>query len=79
MTHNQAILARLIALNALQKAKLPPPPNPAALAMSALREAIESKQSEIISMATTGKADTDAYRQAKSQLQRWQAAWQANR
>lgn len=79
MTQNQALLAHIIAINALQKAKLPPAPSPAALVMSALIEAIEAKQSEIISMATAGKTDTDAYRQAKIQLQRWQSAWQANR
>jgi len=79
MTHNQKLLAQMVAREAVHRASrahLPPPQN---RVVEALGEAIESKRSELLALVWAGRFETDVYHEAKAQLARWTEAWNSNR
>lgn len=79
LTHNQKVLATIQAGIAVSKARQTQRASPQILVMEALREAIDSKRSELEALILAGKLDTEAYRKAKAQLSRWSEAWASNR
>ncbi|MFM0411229.1 hypothetical protein [Paraburkholderia dipogonis] len=79
MTHNEKLLAQIVAHHAVQKASRADVRSPQERVMEALREAIESKRNEVQALALTGRFDTDSYHIAKAQLAKWTEAWNSNR
>ncbi len=79
MTHNQKVLAQIVAQYAVQKAGRVDVRPPQDRVMKALGEAIESKRNEVQALVLAGRFETDAYRTAKAQLAKWTEAWNSNR
>ena len=78
-THNKTLLAAIQASRAVDKARRAHLPQPQIRVMEALREAIDSKSSDLRALVLAGKLETDAYRQAKAEHARWTQAWNSNR
>lgn len=79
MTHNQTVLAQIVAHHAVQKASRTDVRPPRERVMEALGEAIDSKQKELQALVLAGRIQTDDYRAAKAQLAKWSDAWNSNR
>ncbi|MDL5034277.1 hypothetical protein QRD43_20415 [Pelomonas sp. APW6] len=79
LTTNQVVLARLLAANAISKASRTPVEPPQRQVMEALREAIAGKQRELEALVLAGQLDSEAYRETKRQVERWNQAWTSNR
>jgi len=79
MTHNQKLLAQIVAHGAVQKASRADVRPPQDRVMEALGEAIESKRNEVQAFVLAGRFETDSYRAAKAQLAKWADAWNSNR
>lgn len=79
LTSNQVVLARLLAANAISKARQAPVEPPQRRVMEALREAIAGKQRELEALVLAGKLDSEVYRETKLQVERWSQAWNSNR
>lgn len=79
MTHNQKLLAQIVAHNALLKASRPDVRPPQERLMEALSEAINGKRDEVRALVLAGKFETDTYRVAKAHVAKWAEAWKSNR
>jgi hypothetical protein len=79
MTHNQKLLAQIVAHRALLKASRADVRPPQERAMEALSEAINDKRDEVQSLVLAGRFESDTYRVAKAQLAKWTEAWASNR
>ena len=79
MDSNQALLARILALQAISKAQRPLLPPPAERVMTALRSAIEDKRASVIDLASRGRFGSPEYVKARAQLAEWDSAWRSNR
>lgn len=79
MTHNQKLLAQIVAHHALLKASRADVRPSRERVMDALSEAIEGKRDEVQALVLAGRFETDTYRVAKAQLAKWTEAWNSNR
>jgi hypothetical protein len=79
MTHNQKLLVRIVAHQAVQKASRVDVRPPQERVMEALGEAIESKRKEVLAFVLSGEIQTNEYSAAKAQLAKWTDAWNSNR
>jgi len=79
MSRNVEVLARMVAHQALERARRGPLAAPQARAMDALLEAIQCKRDEVQALILAGRMDTAEYRLSTGQLASWTAAWDANR
>ncbi|TGP40321.1 hypothetical protein EN871_29315 [bacterium M00.F.Ca.ET.228.01.1.1] len=79
MTHNQKLLAQIVAHHAVQKASRVDVRPPQERVMEALGEAIENKRKEVLAFVLAGQIQTDEHGAAKAQLAKWADAWNSNR
>lgn len=77
LTHNQRVLAALIARNAIDKARAPEVQLPTLL--EALSEAITARACDVALLAAAGKTTDERHREGLAQLERWRSVWTANR
>ncbi|ASL48885.1 Lipopolysaccharide assembly protein B (plasmid) [Burkholderia sp. AD24] len=66
MTHNQKVLAQIVAHHAVQRASRADVRPPQERVMEALGEAIDSKRKEVQAFVLAGRIQTDKYRAAKA-------------
>jgi hypothetical protein len=77
LTHNQRVLAALIARSAIDKARAPEVQLPTPL--EALSEAITAKACDVALLAAAGRTTDERHREGLAQLERWRSVWTANR
>ena len=79
MTHNQKILARMVAVGAVEAARRGPQSSPINQLMVALEEAIGDARDRRDSLVAAGGAGSQAYLQLNEQIARWESARRNNR
>ncbi|WP_143266416.1 hypothetical protein [Paraburkholderia caledonica] len=71
MTHNQKVLAQIVAHRAVHNARRADVRPPQERVMEALGEAIDGKRKEVHALVLAGRVQTKEYRAAKAQLAKW--------